>query len=32
VAQTVAELRRGKVHFEDTVPRAKPPLASPCNF
>jgi hypothetical protein len=32
VAEKVAKLRRGKIHFEDTVPRGNPPLASPCNF
>lgn len=32
VAEKVAALRRGTIHFEDTVPRSKPPLASGCNF
>lgn len=32
VAQKVAKLRHGGIHFEDTVPRRNPPLASPCNF
>ena len=31
VAANVAQLRRGKTRFQDTVPRGKPPLASPCN-
>jgi hypothetical protein len=32
VAAKVAKLRQGRIHFEDTVPRRSPPLASPCNF
>jgi hypothetical protein len=32
VQATVANLRRNKVAFMDTVPAASPPLVSPCNF
>ena len=32
VEEKVAKMRRAKIHFEDTVPRSNPPLASPCNF
>jgi hypothetical protein len=32
VAAKVAQLRRGGLAFRDTVPAARHPLASPCNF
>jgi hypothetical protein len=32
VAGKVAALRRGRIHFADTVPGSDPPLVSPCNF
>jgi len=32
IAVTVAQLRRARVGFRDTVPAARPPLASPCDF
>lgn len=32
VEAAVAEMRRRKINFRDTVPAKKPALASPCNF